>query len=127
MSKPHFLIFAGQVLLAITLIALTFFVTNTLKQIKFGQGTIHVKGCAEKQIQSDFVKWQGVVSASSNTQSQAYEKLEKDIEVLRKYLQEQGVASNEIEFAPIATSIVYQRNDAGHALNKIDSYELSQS
>ena len=59
-------------------IASTFLVTSTLKHIKFGQGTIHVKGCAEREIQSDFVKWQGTIKTTANAQIQAYEKLEQD-------------------------------------------------
>lgn len=127
MNHRILLIFSGQIVLAITLIAITFFVTKTYKQIKFGQGTIHVKGCAEKQIQSDYVKWQGTLNAAAETQIQAYEKLEKDLAIIQKYILEHGFALNEIEFSPISTSINYQRNDQGHTLNKINSYELSQT
>lgn len=126
MNQYSFLIFTGQLLLAIAIIASAFFVTNTYKQIKFGQGTIYVKGCAEKQIQSDYVKWQGINSANGKTQAQAYEKLEKNNESIRQYLQEQGISLDEVEFASISTTIHYQRNDQGHILNTIDSYELSQ-
>jgi hypothetical protein len=127
MDTPFFLAFTRQVLIAASIIISTFLVTSTLKQIKFGQGTIYVKGCAEKEIQSDFVKWQGVLTTTASTQLQAYEKLEKDLEQLHQYLQNQGIDLNKVEFSPINTSLIYQRNDQGHTLNKIEAYELSQS
>lgn len=127
MNNRFFLVFTGQILLAVTLIILTVIVTNALKQIKFGQGTIHVKGCAERQIQSDFIKWQGKIKATANTQIQAYEKLINDLEIIRHYLEDQGVYLTEVEFSPIFTDINYQRNEQGHPLNKIDTYELIQN
>lgn len=127
MDTPFFLAFTRQVLIAASIIISTFLVTSTLKQIKFGQGTIYVKGCAEKEIQSDFVKWQGTLTTTAGTQLEAYEKLEKDLEQLHQYLQNQGINLNKVEFSPINTSLIYQRNDQGHTLNKIEAYELSQS
>jgi hypothetical protein len=120
-------IFSRQILIVLAIFASTFLVTNTFKEIKFGQGTIHVKGCAEKEIYSDFVKWQGTISVPANTQIAAYEKLEKDLEELQTYLQEQGIDLNQVEFSPICTNVIYQRNDQGNILNKIDHYDLSMT
>lgn len=116
----------GQLLLASAIVASTFLVTETLKKIKFGQGAIHVKGCAEKDIRSDFVKWRGSLNTGADTQIQAYEKLEKDVAILRHYLQEQGIEENALVFSPIYTSLVYQRNDKGNTTNTIESYTLNQ-
>lgn len=127
MEQRSLLIFLGQIILAITLIAITFLVTHTYKQVKFLQGTIHVKGCAEKMIQSDYVKWQGKISSNSETQTQAYEKLEKDLAMIYQYLQKEGIILNDVEFSPISTSINYKRNTQGNILNQIDSYDLNQS
>lgn len=125
MENRSLYIITGQLLLAIAIITSTFLVTQTLKKIKFGQGTIHVKGCAEKEIHSDFVKWHGSLTTSAETQILAYEKLEKDLSTLRHYLQEQGISESSVTFSPIYTSIVYQRNDKGNTTNTIESYTLS--
>jgi uncharacterized protein len=127
MEQRSLLIFSGQIVLAITLIVMTFLVTHTYKQVRFRQGTIHVKGCAEKQIQSDYVKWQGSISAVAATQTEAYEKLEKDLAAIQRYLQEQGINLDIVEFSPISTSINYKRNSQGNILNEIENYELNQS
>lgn len=126
MQNRTLYIIIGQILLAITIIVSTLIVTATLKQIKFGRGTIHVKGCAEKEIQSDFVKWQAAFNASGKTQIHAYEKLEKDLNILRQYMQDQGVPLDSVVFSPIYTHVTYERNDQGIQLNTIESYELSQ-
>lgn len=127
MNTRFFLSFTKQLLIAASIIFSTFLVTNTIKQIKFGQGTIYVKGCAEQEIQSDFVTWQGTINATANSQIEAYKKLEKDLELLRQYLENQEVDLNRVEFSSINTSIIYQRNDQGHTTNKIEGYELSQT
>lgn len=127
MNSRPLLIFTGLLLLAITILGSTYLVTRTVKQIKFGQGTLHVKGCAEKSIQSDFAKWQGTISTSGQTQIAAYEKMEHDLDVLRKQLNEEGIPSTLIELSPISTSVIYQRNPQGYSTNVIDRYELSLS
>lgn len=127
MNQNAFLIFTGQLILAITLFAITIYAANTYRQIRFGQGTIHVKGCAEKLIHSDFVKWQGTMNVRDETLVQAYEKLEKNGEILSKYLKEQGIELSTVDFSPISTSLNYHRNHQGHILNTIESYELSQT
>jgi hypothetical protein len=127
MKKRSFFFLTGQIIFAIALISSTFLVTSTLKHLKFRQGTIHVKGCAEKTIQSDFVKWQGTLTATANTQIQAYEKLEQDLNKLLEYLQEQGIPLNQVELSSINTALIHQRNDQGHIMNKVESFDLSQT
>ncbi len=127
MENRSFLTFAGLTLLAISIIGSTFLVTKTMRQIKFGQGTIYVKGCAEKEIQSDFVIWRGTINTMASTQIEAYEKLEKNLNQLRQYLLSQGINAEQVEYSSISTSIIYGRNDQGHTTNKIEAYELNQS
>jgi uncharacterized protein len=127
MEKRSLTIITGQILLAITIFLSTYLVTHTLKQIKLRQGTIYVKGCAEKEIESDFVTWYGSFSAIENSPMQAYEKIEKDLDVLQLYLQNQGLSLDEVLFSPVYTSIIYKHNENGHQTNAIENYEMSQS
>lgn len=126
MEKRTLVTISGQFLLALTILIATFMVTNTLKKIKFGQGTVSVKGCAEKEIQSDYVKWQGMLSSAAPTQIQAYTKLEKDLDILRTYMEEQGIPWNLLMLSPISTSSTFKLNENGHSTNSIESYSLSQ-
>ena len=87
----------------------------------------HVKGCAEKEIESHFVTWQRSFSAAEATRMEAYEKIEKDLEVLRQYLHDQGVPLDLVAFSPIHTSFTYKRNEKGRETSTIDTYEMSQS
>jgi uncharacterized protein len=126
MERRSLYIITGQVLLAITIVASTFIATHSLKQIKLGHGTISVKGCAEKEIQSDFVKWQGSISAIAETQIQAFEKLEQDLEILRMYMLKQGIPLKNVMFSPIFTTVNYLINEHGNLTNTVESYTLSQ-
>lgn len=126
MENRTLTIITGQLLLAVTIFLSTLLVTHTIKQIKFGQGTIYVKGCAEKQIESDFVKWQGSINTTADTQIHAYETIESHLNILREYLKTQGIPLDKMVFSPISTSIIYQRNEQGYATNKIEGYTLTQ-
>lgn len=118
--------FFGFILLSFTLIACTYIVMNSMKQIKFGPGNISVKGCAEKQIRSDFVTWSGTISATGDTEIEAYEKLEKNVEVLKQRMQALNVELEGVEFSPLVLSVKYELNEKGIATNKIESITLSQ-
>jgi len=126
MDKRFTSVPVGQILLAFTVIICTLLVTTTLKKVKFGQGIISVKGCAEKEIQSDFVKWQGALSSVAETQVDAYLKLEKDLAILQRYFNEQGIDPKLVTYQPIFTTINYKQNGQGHATNDIESYTLNQ-
>ena len=125
MDRRSCFILTGQILIALTIIASTLIVTNCFKQIKFGRGTIYVKGSAERLIQSDFVKWRCSFSASAETQIEAFTKLEKDLALLQAYLLEKKIPLDAIEFSSIETSLVYQR-EKEYQTNKIERYILSQ-
>jgi uncharacterized protein len=118
---------SAQILLALTFIACTVIVTNTVKMLKFGRGTIQVKGCAEKEIHSDYVKMNGTINSSAVALLDAYLKLEKDRGILQNYLKEQGVSPNEISFRPITTSTVHKLDAKGRSTNNIEHYVLHQT
>lgn len=127
MDKRSWLLIIGQFLIAFTIILSVYIGANAIKQIKFGQGTIYVKGCAEKIINSDFVKWQGTIIADGITLLRAYEKIENDLAILKKYLLEQGVQESLLVFLPIDISVIYERNDKGYQTNVVESYRLNQT
>lgn len=118
--------FLGFALLGSTLVACTYLVMNTMKQIKFGPGNISVKGCAEKVIHSDYVTWSGVISATGSTEIEAYGKLEKNVEVLKQRMLALNVEIQKVDFAPLTLSTKYELNEKGNVTNKVESVTLSQ-
>lgn len=118
---------SAQLLLALSLVVCTLIITNTAKMIKFGRGTIQVKGCAEKEIHSDFVKMNGTITTSAVVLLDAYLKLEKDRDILRNYLKSQEINLNEVTYRPITTSTVYKLDSKGRPTNNIEHYVLNQT
>ncbi|MCE5318261.1 MAG: SIMPL domain-containing protein [Parachlamydia sp.] len=125
MESRTFLILTGQLMIALAIIGSTFIATQAFKQIKMGNGTIYVKGTAEQEIQSDIVKWQGTISATSDALVQAYEKLDMDYHILNQYFQNQNIQLEDVLFSPISTTTIYERTKEGHQTNKVESYLLS--
>lgn len=117
---------AGLWPIAIALIICTLLATNSFQKIRNSKGTISVKGCAEKQITSDYVKWEGSLTATANTLASAYEKLEKDLGLLRNYFNSSKVKPEELTISPIRTSVLYGKNEKGHSTNVIEGYTLTQ-
>lgn len=126
MQNKMTMCFWGLILLCFTLLACTYMVMNSLKQIKFGPGNISVKGCAEREIRSDFVKWSGTLSASGSNEIEAYQKLEKDLLVLKQRMQELRIDLEKVEFSPLALSQRFELNEKGYSTNKVESITLTQ-
>lgn len=114
----------GQIILAIALVFSVFVITGMVKQIKT-KGTISVKGCAERVIESDIVKWQGKLCANAETQILAYEKLERELEILKQFMESEGIDLQEVYFSPISMSNIYKLNENGNVTNEMESYTLS--
>lgn len=127
MENRPFIALAGKILIALTIIACTFLFTHTIKQIKFGPGNIDVKGCAEKEIQSDFVQWSGSISTTNESLIPAYEKMEQDLEIFREYLKSAGVDINIVEFSPLTQDIIYKQTPKGITTHEIERYILCQN
>jgi uncharacterized protein len=120
-------VITGQILIALTILASTLFVTSAIKQIKFGQGTIYVKGCAERLIESDYATWSGYISASAAERLIAYDTIERDQNILLKYFLEQGISSTDVVFSPVQTCVVYQRNNKGIETTTVERYDMFQN
>ncbi len=118
--------FLGFLLLSFTVIACTYLIMSSVKQLRFGIGNIAVKGCAEKEIHSDLVTWLGTISATGDTEIEAYEKLEKHVEVLKQRMQALNVHLEGVEFSPLTLITKYELNEKGISTNKIENITLSQ-
>jgi len=125
-NKNNIGLFFLGLTLALGMIFGSYFISSALLKIKLNNGTITVKGCAEKKITSDFVKWDCVLNIPQNNLKDAYAKLESDRERLVAYLQNAGIRKEDIHFTPVSMSTIYKLNEQGLQTNTVEGYILSQ-
>lgn len=126
MEKKSVYSLLGLIILSLTLIACTFIVTRSLIKFKQGLGSINVKGCAEKNIHSDFVTWSGYVNAAADTEINAYALLEANVERVKESIQKLGVNLEDVTFSSLSHSIIHEVNSSGYRTNKVESVSLKQ-
>ncbi len=92
--------------------------------------SIAATGSASKDFESDLITWGGSFKAKSYTSKQAYQKIQKDAEIVKKYLKANGLEDNEILFSSVDIYEKYKDiyDSAGNYVGQEeDGYELSQS
>lgn len=120
-------LFLLGLMLALGMIFGAYFISSALLNIKLKNGTIAVKGYAEKKITSDFVTWGCELNIlPQNTLKEAYVHIEKDRQKLIDYLASQGIAHDTIYWSPLSMRTIYKENQEGHATNEVEGYSLSQ-
>lgn len=91
--------------------------------------TVNVTGNAKMDFESDIVKWTARYSRKSMDMSQASEDLQRDRELVRQFLLDQGLASEEIVFnaVNINREFSYGSDSYGNSRQTFTGYALSQS
>lgn len=89
----------GIILLCITIISSVLILTDTYKNRHRGNDVILVTGLGKKDFKSDLVIWSGNFEQKGNTLEEASELLNKEKEVVRIYLLDKGVKSEQIVFS----------------------------
>ena len=116
-----------SIILALSLIASAYIVTEGVKDIKGGNKALTVTGSAKNKIESDFIIWRGQFTVDNASLSTGYQEIKSDFEIVQTYFKNLGITEDEITFSPVNT---YGRNkilDNGVYTNIIDSYNLSQT
>lgn len=103
-----------------------------LKEAKLGKkgDGLSATGSASVDFTSDLAVWRGSFSVRGNTSRTAYQKIEKNADVVKKYLEERGVTAEEMTFYSVyideLSKSIY--NDEGEYIgSESDGYELTQS
>lgn len=97
------------------------------KQI--ASGGITATGSSSKDFVSDLVVWRGSFSATGQTTKDAYKKIKRDSEIVKKYLLDNGVKENEFTFSSVSIQQRYRReyNEYGNLTGEYpDGYDLFQ-
>lgn len=91
--------------------------------------TINVTGNAKKDFESDIVKWSASFSRKSMDLSAASEQLKRDRDLVRQFLEQQGINPSEILFnaVNINREFSYQTDGQGNRSNIFTGYNLLQN
>ncbi|MBM3248697.1 MAG: SIMPL domain-containing protein [Candidatus Omnitrophica bacterium] len=112
---------------AVATIASTMILTKGILQLKkMSQEVISVTGSAEKKITSDFIVWSASFSVREAQLKSAYNRLQQDLEKVKKYILAKGIKESELFVLPVSTAKIFKKDSKGNATNEIESYELSQ-
>ncbi len=91
--------------------------------------TINVTGNAKKNFESDIVKWSASFNRKSMDLSVASEQLKQDRDLVRQFLEQQGINPQEIVFnaVNINREFSYHSDGQGNSYNTFTGYNLSQN
>ena len=98
----------GIVLLCITALFSVLMITNTYKNKHRANDVILVTGLGKKDFKSDLVIWSGNFEQKGNTLEEASELLNREKEVVRIYLLDKGVKSEQIVFSAMSIRKEYR-------------------
>ena len=97
-----------------------------LQMKKYSEQVVKVTGSAEKNIISDAMVWKLSFSRRDVKMVNAFDLLKEDLKTVKDYLLSKGVKENEIIVAPVATTVLYKKNEKGNDTNEIEGYILAQ-
>lgn len=101
----------------------------TYKKSSMGGG-ITATGSASLDFESDMIVWRGNYSVHGDTPENAYSMIKKDGELVKKYLEENGVSEDEMIFSSVSISPSYTAtydNEGRYVGDVGNGYDLTQS
>ena len=119
--------FWGLFALSIALVIMGFIAAGAVVDIKTQRETISVTGSARKPIMSDYVVWRGAISARRPTMEDAYREVNRGINRLKSFLQENNIPDSLIDFSTLSTHTIYNYDPKRGQTNEITGYELRQN
>lgn len=98
-------------------------------QENFRKRGITATGSASCDFESDLIVWRGSFTAYGETTQEAYQIIKRDAEVIKKYLQDNGVTEEEMIFGSVDISQrwEYEYNEEGYEIGYyLVGYDLEQ-
>ena len=114
---------------ALAIVAFGAVLANAYKYKYKISNTINVTGNAKKNFESDLVKWSASFSRTSMDLSSASEQLQRDRDLVRQFLEKQGIDPSEILFEAVNINreFSYQTDGQGNRSNIFTGYNLLQN
>lgn len=109
-------------------IILTFGIVAAAKIITgtFSKDTITVTGSAFQVVKSDSARLEFEITAKKPERLSAYNEAQKQIPIVMKYLEEKGIAKENIELGASRGYYNYKRTANGYMTNEVENYVHSQ-
>lgn len=104
---------------------------NGLKEAKLGRvkGDLSASGSARVDFKSDLAVWRGSYSVRGETSKEAYQEIQRNTDLVKKYFEENAVAANEMTFYSVRVNKLTKDlySEAGNYMgNEDNGYELTQ-
>lgn len=120
-------ILVTAVIISIALIVCSAIMAGAVNNFSGSKNTITVTGAAKKAIKSDLIVWSGSYTEQSPQLSEAYAKLNQDMQKVKAYMIGKGVPENEMVISSINSMPVHRISPNGVPTNEIEGYTLTQS
>ncbi len=109
------------IILAFGIVAAAKIITGT-----FSKDTITVTGSAFQVVKSDSARLEFEITAKKPERLSAYNEAQKQIPIVMKYLEEKGIAKENIELGASRGYYNYKRTANGYMTNEVENYVHSQ-
>lgn len=92
----------------------------------FAKDSITVTGSAYEIVKSDSASWVLNINVKNKTRAGAYATVKKQIPIVEKYLEENGISKDQISVMTPNTWETYAIDSSGHTTNEIAYYNFNQ-
>lgn len=126
MNRSNLLI---AVVLGISFIVGSWFISTMLKKKNETNDVIEVTGLAEENFSSDLIVWTGSFNRLTMDLKESYKLLKTDENVVKTYLKEKGISDNEMVFSSVAINQDYEyvTEPGGGSRRIFNGYRLVQT
>lgn len=125
MENKNIFYYTAGILGASLIVAVLIF-SLVWKSTKNADQTITVTGSAKKEIVSDYGIQRGTLQASSGDRRTAYQIIQQNIPVLKKYLEDKGYKPEQIEIFGINGYPIFEVTSSGMQTQNVSYYVYSQ-
>lgn len=104
---------------------------NGLKEAKLGRvkGDLSASGSANVDFTSDLAVWRGWYSVHGETSKEAYQEIQSNTDIVKRYFEESGVTAGEVTFHSVSINKLTKElySESGNYMGTEDNgYELTQ-
>jgi len=113
-------ILGGSLIIAVLIFSLVW------SSSKNADKTITVTGSAKKAIVSDLAIQGGIIQAAANERKQAFQKIQEQLPIIKKFLLDKGFNKDQFEFFAINGYPVFEISANGNPTQNVSYYTYSQ-
>ncbi|HZW63460.1 MAG TPA: SIMPL domain-containing protein [Flavobacteriaceae bacterium] len=121
---------SSSIIFGIAIILAAFFLGKSYVDRAKAEGTIQVTGSGEIDFTSDLIVWECDFSAQNMSLKDAYNNLENNKDLIKKYLEKKGVPQDEMVFSAVKTREINESKYSGNGEyigTEFKGYLLSQT